>query len=306
MEIVLAGVRKRFGREAEALRGVDLRIPGGVFAVVGPNGSGKTTLLRILATRIGPTAGRIRAGPHDLARPAARRALRASLGYVPQEIELNERLTGRELLDHVALLKGLRERRARRDQVAALLDAAGLSDAAEARIAAYSGGMKRRLTVAQALLGAPRLLVVDEPTAGLDPEERARVRTLLVTRGRDCTVVLATHLLRDVREICPSLAVLDGGALAFAGTATALAALAAGRAWELTTGAAGAPPEGLTVVSARPDPAGLLYRLIGSPAGRPPGLRVVAPTVEDGYAWLLAGMRGTRGAGHMSERTVTA
>jgi ABC-type multidrug transport system ATPase subunit len=195
MEIALDGLRKRYAPQAEALRGIDLRIPGGVFGVVGPNGSGKTTLLRILATRIRPSAGRVRIGTHDLAGPAGRRAVRAALGYVPQELELYEGLSGRELLDYLGLLKGLRDRRARHAAVAEMLEAADLTEAADERIATFSGGMKRRLAVAQALLGDPQLLVVDEPTAGLDPEERVRLWSLLMGRTGDHTVVLSTHQL---------------------------------------------------------------------------------------------------------------
>src|SRR3954453_8270428 len=164
MRVEVSGLTKRFGRVA-ALQGVDLTIPAGIFGLLGPNGAGKTTLLRILAGIINPDSGFVRVGPHDLTSDAGRLAVKQLLGYLPQNLGVYPDLSAAEFLDYIGLLKGLTERRARRARVADLLDLVGLAEVAGRKLKGFSGGMRQRVVIAQALLNDPRLLIVDEPTA---------------------------------------------------------------------------------------------------------------------------------------------
>ena len=286
MEIVIEHLSKRYGSH-EALRGIDLHIGQGMFGLLGPNGAGKTTLLRILATLLRPTSGRVVIGGLDLGRNAQRRAVRARLGYIPQELGLYPDLTGRELLDYMGLLKRLYDRPARRRQIAALLDVVNLAGNADRKIKTYSGGMKRRLGIAQALLGDPHILVVDEPTAGLDPEERIRLRTLLTALAEERVVILSTHVVEDISQTCERLAVLDTGALAFDGQMRQLIEAAAGHAWQFLAPPGYSVPGELSVISALPHKEGMLYHVVGAePRGAVQEIQLLSPTLEDGYVWL--------------------
>ncbi len=286
MTILIEHVSKRYGAR-EALRGIDLRIEQGMFGLLGPNGAGKTTLLRILATLLRPTGGRVVIGDCDLSQAAQRRAMRANLGYLPQELGLYPDLTGREFLDYMGLLKRLHDRAARRRQIGALLDVVSLAGDADRKIATYSGGMKRRLGIAQALLGDPRVLVVDEPTAGLDPEERIRLRTLLTGLAGDRVVILSTHVVEDISQTCERLAVLDHGELIFDGLTRQLIQAAAGHTWQFLAPHGYAVPPELSVISALPQPEGTLYHVVGPEPREPAGaIHPLPPTLEDGYIWL--------------------
>lgn len=286
MNIVLEGVTKRYGAH-EALRDVTLTIGQGMFGLLGPNGAGKTTLLRILATLLRPTSGRVLIGPDDLSNGAQRQRARSALGYLPQDLGLYPDLTGRELLDYIGLLKRLYDRPARRRQIATLLDIVHLTEHADRQIKTYSGGMKRRLGVAQALLGDPRALVIDEPTAGLDPEERIRLRTLLSSVAEDRVVVLSTHVVEDISQTCTRVAVLDRGALLFDGETQHLIAAAAGHAWQfLASPAYVAPPE-TSVIATLPHAEGTIYQVVGArPEDAVREVQPVTPTLEHGYIWL--------------------
>src|SRR5579875_193124 len=286
MTITIEHVTKRYGSH-EALRGIDLRIEHGMFGLLGPNGAGKTTLLRILATLLRPTSGRVVVGTADLSQGRQRKAVRAHLGYLPQELGLYPDLSGREFLDYMGLLKCLYDRGARRQQIAALLDVVSLSGEAERKIKTYSGGMKRRLGIAQALLGNPQVLVIDEPTAGLDPEERIRLRTLLAHLAEDRVVILSTHVVEDISQTCERLAVLDRGRLIFDGLTRQLIAFANGHAWQFIAPPSYAPHEELSVISALPHREGTLYHVVGpEPRGFVQQVQPLQPTLEDGYVWL--------------------
>src|SRR5688572_8513703 len=199
--IKLNDVSKTYKGNVQALKQVDLEIPTtGMFGLLGVNGAGKTTLMRIVAGLLEPTAGRVEVFGSDMATPKGKHAAKSLLGYLPQELGLYPNLSGREFLDYIAILKGITSKKARQTQIDELIERVNLGDAANRQIKGYSGGMKRRIGVAQALLGQPKLLIVDEPTAGLDPEERIRLRNLLGDVARDCTVILSTHIVEDISQ----------------------------------------------------------------------------------------------------------
>ncbi|HSJ55292.1 MAG TPA: ABC transporter ATP-binding protein, partial [Anaerolineae bacterium] len=268
-----------------ALRGVSLEIGPGMFGLVGPNGAGKTTLMRILAGLVRPTGGSVRVLGHDVTKPAGKKAVKAALGYLPQELGLYPNLSAYEFMDYVASLKGLTDSAGRRRQIEELLERVGLADVAQRQIGTYSGGMKRRVGVAQALLGSPRLLIVDEPTAGLDPEERVRLRNLLAEMSSHCTVLLSTHIVEDISQSCSELACLCEGQVLFRGSPRELIAAARGKVWLIATNGE-RPDSDLQLVSMLQLDGGMQYRVLGDPA---PDYRATAvePSLEDGYIWLM-------------------
>ncbi|MGW3991871.1 ABC transporter ATP-binding protein [Amycolatopsis sp. NPDC004772] len=288
MNIVIEDLGKVYRRGQTALAGVDLRIGEGMTGLLGPNGAGKTTLMRVLTGILRPTSGRVLVGEHDLATSAGRTAVKRMLGYLPQELALYPDLTAREFLDYLALLKGVDDKGVRHAQVDDLLGQVGLDEHRDRRIGGFSGGMKRRLGIAQALLGDPRLVIVDEPTAGLDPQERMRFRALLAGLGGDRIMILSTHILDDVAQTCPRVCVLDRGRVRYHGTTAGLTDAATDRTFQLQSEK---PPSGGTVVNAVSGPAGTVYRLVGTP---PPGAELVAPTLEDGYVALLQSLEPTK------------
>jgi len=212
-----------------ALDGVSLEIPPGMFGLLGPNGAGKSTLMRCIATLQRPTSGSIRFDGVDVvARPDE---LRRRLGYLPQDFGVYPRVTALEMLDHLAVLKGLADRRARREAVEALLHQVNLWEVRKKALAGYSGGMRQRFGIAQALLGDPSLVIVDEPTAGLDPEERNRFSNLLAEIGERKVVILSTHIVDDVTDLCSRMAILANGRIVKAGTPRDLIEAQRGRVW---------------------------------------------------------------------------
>jgi ABC-2 type transport system ATP-binding protein len=212
-----------------ALDDVSLDVPPGMFGLLGPNGAGKSSLMRSVATLQTPSSGSIRFGAIDvLVDPAA---LRATLGYLPQDFGVYPRVSAYELLDHLAVLKGIAPRGARRDEVEALLHKVNLWEVRKKAVAGFSGGMRQRFGVAQALLGNPKLIVVDEPTAGLDPAERNRFNDLLCEIGDDVVVILSTHLVEDVTDLCPRMAILASGRIVAEGAPSELIAGLRGRIW---------------------------------------------------------------------------
>lgn len=269
------GVYKRLG-STQALRGVDLRLDGGVTGLLGPNGAGKTTLMRILATVLAPDAGTVRLLGRDPRDPRERTEIRRRLGYMPQEPGFHARFTAFEFLDYVAILKEHTDRRARHDEVRRVLARVGLEDVAGKRTRALSGGMRRRLALAQALLGDPRLLVLDEPTAGLDPEQRLRFRELLSELGEERAILVSTHQTEDVAALCPHVVVLAEGRVLADESPRAISDRARGRVW------IGADRDPGAVIAWRT--ADGCQRQVGSP---PPGAQLVEPTLEDGYLLLL-------------------
>jgi ABC-2 type transport system ATP-binding protein len=272
--VEITGITKRFGSTA-ALDGVGLELADGITGLLGPNGAGKTTLLRILATVLPPDRGEVRTLGHDPSTHDGRLAGRRRLGYLPQEPGFHRSFTAFEFVDYVAILKEWADKRSRHDEVRRVLSLVGLEPVMHRQIKKLSGGMRRRVGIAQALIGDPALLVLDEPTAGLDPEQRLRFRELLTTVAARSTVLLSTHQTDDVAATCSRVVVLLGGVVRFTGAPADLAALAADRVWLATERDERAQLAWITGDG--------LVRHIGEP---PLGARTAPPTVEDGYLTL--------------------
>ncbi|NJD19882.1 MAG: ABC transporter ATP-binding protein, partial [Gemmatimonadetes bacterium] len=215
-----------------ALRGVSLEIPPGMFGLLGPNGAGKSTFMRILATLQDADAGSATLGDVDVL--TQKEEVRKLLGYLPQEFGVYPRVSALDMLDHLAVLKGVADARERKGLVDALLERVNLHDVRKKDLAGYSGGMKQRFGIAQALIGDPRLLIVDEPPAGLDPGERNRFHNLLSEIGEERIVILSTHIVDDVRELCTLMAIIHQGELRYAGSPDDALAGLSGRIWEKT------------------------------------------------------------------------
>ncbi|MGC9541755.1 ABC transporter ATP-binding protein [Streptomyces sp. UG1] len=272
-------------RNFRALRGVSLSLERGVTGLLGPNGAGKTTLLRTLATASLPGGGEISVLGMDPRTPEGRLAIRRCLGYLPQDPGFHPSFTAFEFVDYVAILKEMTDRTARHKEVLRVLGAVGLADRRGKKIKQLSGGMRQRVALAGALVGDPEFLILDEPTVGLDPEQRLRFRELIADLGDGRTVLLSTHQTEDVAALCRRVVVLDHGVVKFDGEPSALSGVAADRVWS----------------SAERDPQALAgwrtgvgtVRNIGTP---PPGATLVEPTLEDGYLLLLDAMAGEEGA----------
>ncbi|MBN1163043.1 MAG: ABC transporter ATP-binding protein [Candidatus Krumholzibacteriota bacterium] len=232
MQIKITGLSKIYKNGNRALENCDLEIGSGMFGLLGPNGAGKTTLMRILVTLMKPTSGHILVGDLDIQRD--RREIRSMLGYLPQEFRFFSKLKTWEFLDYVASLAGLRNPRTRKKAVDEMLEQVGLFDVRDRLANKLSGGMKRRLGIAQALIGNPKIIVVDEPTTGLDPEERIRFRNLIADLGQgEVTILLSTHIVGDISSTCHNMALLNQGRVVFKGSPDELVEKARGHTWRI-------------------------------------------------------------------------
>ena len=285
LELALESVGYRYRGGHQAVADVGLKLGPGIVGLLGPNGAGKSTLMRVLSTLARATSGRVLWRGEDIARKPD--ALRTELGYLPQDFGVYEALSAREFLGFLATVKGLPARAvaARVDECLAMV---GLDDVADRRLGDYSGGMRQRVGIAQALLNDPRLLIVDEPTVGLDPEERVRFRHLLAELAGQRLVILSTHIVSDIEASAGELAVMAGGQLRFHGTPEALIASAQGHVWNWTVSA-----EQLAEVRAKFRVSraqrrthGVEVRVVGERAPSDDAA-LVAPDLEDAYLWLL-------------------
>ncbi len=273
---------RRFGGTT-ALTAVDLELTPGVVGLLGPNGAGKTTLLRILATALAPSSGVLRVLGWDPSIPAQQTDIRRHLGYLPQELGFPRGFTAFAFVDYVAVLKEWTQHETRHAEVRRVLDAVNLSGVSSKRIRALSGGQRRRLALAQALLGPPAVLILDEPTTGLDPEQRASLRGVLAELARTSIVLVSTHQTEDVAALCERVIVLDDGRVRYDGAVRDLVARAIGRVW-LTDAAPPDAPVSWRTGTGR-------YRSLGPEA--PPGGEAVEPSLEDAYL-LLRGADRTK------------
>lgn len=216
MKIEFQKISKEYKNGAWGIREVDLTIEEGVFGLLGPNGAGKTTLMRILATLLKPTSGTCLVNGKNLLKNSDQ--IRQILGYLPQELSLYHNLTAFEFVDYMARLKGFKNKRA----IDAVLDEVGLLNVRNRKISSFSGGMKRRVGIAQAIVGNPQILIVDEPTSGLDPEERVKFRNLISRFAKDRTVILSTHIIEDIYQTCENIGILKSGTVLYQGNKSEL------------------------------------------------------------------------------------
>jgi len=232
MELVIRGLSKTYPNGVRALDNVDLNIPRGMFGLLGPNGAGKSTLMRTIATLQEPDSGEVLLGSLNVL--TQKDEVRRRLGYLAQDFGVYPRISARDMLDHIALLKGFTKAGERKDVIDAMLQRVNLWDVRKKALSGFSGGMRQRFGIAQALIGSPELLIVDEPTAGLDPGERNRFYNLLSEIGENVIVILSTHIVEDVMDLCTSMAIINKGKVLFAGAPEQAIQTLAGRIWQRT------------------------------------------------------------------------
>ncbi len=230
MDLRIENLSKTYSNGVRALDNVTLTIPHGMYGLLGPNGAGKSTLMRTIATLQEPDSGRIGLGDIDVLREKDK--VRSLLGYLPQDFGVYPRISAQDMLDHLALLKGFVNRKERKELVQSLLARTNLMDVRKKALAGFSGGMRQRFGIAQALIGNPQLLIVDEPTAGLDPGERNRFYNLLSEIGENVIVILSTHIVEDVMELCTNMAIIHEGRVLFAGVPEDAVGALAGKIWQ--------------------------------------------------------------------------
>ena len=282
LELVIENLSKTYPNGVQALRDVSLTVPTGMFGLLGPNGAGKSTLMRTIATLQEPDGGTIRLGPVDVLRDKA--AVRRQLGYLPQEFGVYPKVSAEAMLNHFAVLKGLTEAGLRRETVEAILHRTNLWDVRKVRLGTFSGGMKQRFGIAQALLGEPRLIIVDEPTAGLDPAERLRFHNMLSEIGENIVVILSTHIVEDVSDLCSRMAIISQGRLLVVGEPASAIESLRGRVWRKTVAREQLPEQTRDhlVISTRLAAGRTVIHVLSD--GRPdPGFEEVPPDLEDVY-----------------------
>ena len=272
-----------------ALSDVNLSIPQGMFGLLGPNGAGKSTLMRTVATLQAPTAGSIRFGDIDVLAEPER--LRRTLGYLPQDFGVYPRVSAFAMLDQMAVLKGITGKGERKSVVETLLQQTNLWNVRDKAIAGFSGGMRQRFGIAQALIGNPELIIVDEPTAGLDPEERNRFLNLLAAIGDNVVVILSTHIVDDVADLCPRMAVLAGGRLQLEGKPADLIASTRGKVWKkaITHAELDDYQASHEIISTRLFAGQTIIHVLSDVA--PPGFEPVEGGLEDVYFSTLSTLR---------------
>jgi ABC-2 type transport system ATP-binding protein len=293
MELHIRNVSKSYPNGVQALKDVTLTIPAGMYGLLGPNGAGKSTLMRILATLQEPDAGTIHLGDLDVVRQ--KDEVRKTLGYLPQEFGVYPKVSAEELLSHFALLKGIGERAARREVVEALLRQTNLWEVRRQKLGGYSGGMKQRFGVAVALLGNPKLLIVDEPTAGLDPAERVRFLNLLSELGENSAVILSTHIVEDVSELCTRMAIIDRGEILLEAEPLGAMEEMRGRIWRSVIEKRALPEvERAHAVISTKMLGGRTVVHVYADAAPGPGYEPAEPDLEDVYFSTMAGHIGRR------------
>jgi len=286
----IKNLQKTYAGKVEALKGVSLEIGKGMFGLLGPNGAGKSTLMRTIATLQPADSGDIIFDGQSVFESPD--ALRAKLGYLPQEFGVYPGMSAEALLGHFAILKGITDKQIRQDQVAALLQQTNLYEVRKRAVSGFSGGMRQRFGIAQALLGDPKLVIVDEPTAGLDPEERNRFHNLLSEIGENVIVLLSTHIVEDVEDLCPRMAILAGGTIVQSGICRELMAELDGRIWQKTMPKTDAQNwEAEYQVLSRTLFAGQHRLRVLSEVIPEDGFEAVSPTLEDVYFQALASIR---------------
>ena len=280
--LVIKGLTHVYANGTRALENIDLEVGTGMFGLLGPNGAGKSTLMRSVATLQTPTSGSIRFGDIDVV--AEPEKLRRTLGYLPQDFGVYPRVSAYDLLDHMAVLKGVAGRAERKETVEGLLNQVNLWDVRKKAVAGYSGGMRQRFGIAQALIGRPSLIIVDEPTAGLDPEERNRFLNLLAEIGENVVVILSTHIVEDVTDLCPRMAIISRGEVLLSGEPREAMRSLDGRVWRKTVakGALAQYQRDHTVLSSRLVSGQPVIHVLSDTMPEV-GFTAIAPDLEDVY-----------------------
>ena len=286
MELVIKKISKTYSNGVKALRSINLEIGAGMFGLLGPNGAGKSTLMRILATLQQPDVGSVHLDGVNLLTDL--NAVRSRLGYLPQEFGVYPDVTLEAMLNHLAILKGLTQKKVRRQIIHELMDRTNLTHVRRQKLGSFSGGMRRRFGVAQALLNNPDLLIVDEPTAGLDPQERRRFHNLLSEISGDRIVLLSTHIVEDVHVLCPGMAILDQGSLRLTGNPGAILTGLRGKIWrrEVPRPELAAFSQEYHVIQVR-QVTGSLWAHVYCPDPPPGDFQMVEPDLEDAYFYYI-------------------
>lgn len=286
MEIQSLGLTKTYSGGVTAVRSLSFRLENGIVGLLGPNGAGKTSLMRMLATLLPPSAGTALVNGHDIRYDRAE--VRATLGYLPQDFGLYPSLSVLDCLDYMAMLSGMGRRKQRRARIEEVLEQVNLCEYRKRPVGALSGGMKRRLGIAQAIVHEPGFLIFDEPTAGLDPEERIRIRNLLAELGGERVIVLSTHIVADVASAAQTILVMNRGELVYQGSASELIDMVRNRTFQVVVS-----PEMLPEIRSRwlvtevqRESDGMLVRLVGEDGGQN-GAVPRPPSLEDAYVWLM-------------------
>jgi ABC-2 type transport system ATP-binding protein len=289
LKLAIDGVSKQYAKKLWGLRDLRLEVGPGVVGLLGPNGAGKSTLMRIIATVTRATEGRVLWNDHDIARSPD--TLRAVLGYLPQDFGVYPHLTAIEFLEYMAAVKGL-DARSARQRIDELLAVVNLAEARDRSLGGFSGGMKQRVGIAQALLNDPEVLIVDEPTAGLDPEERARFRNLLSELSGERIVIFSTHIVSDIEAIATDIAILSGGRLLAHGAPEDLLRAVEGKVWELVIPSAemSAAKQQFLISTSMRRTDGVHVRIV---AAENPGAGALpaTPTLEDAYLHCISNQR---------------
>ncbi len=287
MKIVIDDLTKEYKNGNQALKDVNLEIESGIFGLLGPNGAGKTTLMRILVTLMKPSSGKVFVDNMDLQKD--RRAIRAMMGYLPQDFRFFAKLKTWEFLDYVASLAGLRDSKIRKKEVEKMLEQVGLYEARDRNANKLSGGMKRRLGIAQALIGDPKIVVVDEPTTGLDPEERIRFRNLLADMSqKEIIIILSTHIVGDISSTCNNMALLNNGEVVFNQAPEKLIEKAKNHVWsiEAIDSELDAIKEKYPVISTVPSEKGWEVQVVADKLENFPG-KLIDPNLEHAYVYFM-------------------
>ena len=288
MELIIRGLSKTYPNGVQALKNVTLTIPNGMFGLLGPNGAGKSSLMRTLATLQDADSGTAQMGTLDVLND--KDGVRRQLGYLPQDFGVYPKVSAWDLLNHLAELKGLNNKTERQEVVVGLLRQTNLFNVRFKALGGFSGGMRQRFGIAQALLGNPRLIIVDEPTAGLDPEERVRFHNLLADIGEDVVVILSTHIVSDVSDLCPNMAIINKGEVLLTGEPDELTSRLNGRIWAASVGRheIDDAKSKYPVISTRLMAGKTRIHVIGSTS---PGAEFepVEPTLEDTYFAAIGG-----------------
>ncbi|WP_368654320.1 ABC transporter ATP-binding protein [Ornithinibacillus sp. 4-3] len=286
--IYIKGLNKSY-KKFQALKDIHLQIEPGLFGLLGPNGAGKSTLMNIISTILTWDEGQVSVYDYDLKKDSHK--VRELLGYLPQHFQAPGQFTGEEFLHYVASMKGMNNRQKRAIEVQRLLEQVNLTEHARKRIKGYSGGMKRRLGIAQALIGSPELIILDEPTAGLDPSERIRFRNVIERLGKEYTIILSTHILSDIETSCERVGVINKGELLYQGETDKLASLAEGVVWEITVPISqyDEVEQAYIVLSSRREQEQMVFHILSKDEPEHPA-QYVKPTLEDGYMALINGV----------------